>query len=213
MSIYYQNNGIRTQIGGGISQTTLDRIESLETKISSIEPQLEILAGLLQGKLDADKVTNATTVTQPGYAADARQLNPAVGGSLASQIKNLNGVYVVPKYLVSDILFSGSNSHRWEDIDPFSYVLPQRSVVIMTADFSYSANGDGWIEVFVSGSYYRFNQKGTENTRIQLSRSFISDANTKMAISIGIPVGAQITIHGSPDVRYSHVEYVVFPLE
>ena len=75
-----RNQGINPW-GGGTSQSVLDRIKDLENKYES-------LAQALTGKLDASKVTGATTVTEIGYAADARQLNPAVAGSLAGKVKN-----------------------------------------------------------------------------------------------------------------------------
>ena len=70
-------------MGGGTSQPVLDRIKDLENKYES-------LAQALTGKLDASKVTGATTVTEIGYAADARQLNPAVAGSLSNELENVN---------------------------------------------------------------------------------------------------------------------------
>lgn len=69
-------------MGGGTSQPVLDRIRDLENKYES-------LAQALPGKLDASKVTSSTTVTEMGYAADARQLNPAVAGSLAGQVQSI----------------------------------------------------------------------------------------------------------------------------
>lgn len=41
---------------------------------------------MLQGKLDASKVTNSTTITEQGYATDARQANPVFDWSLAGKI-------------------------------------------------------------------------------------------------------------------------------
>lgn len=67
-------------MGGGITQPVIDRITELEKKVNQIN-------NALPGKLDASKVTNSTTVTEQGYAADARQLNPAVGGSLANSLQ------------------------------------------------------------------------------------------------------------------------------
>ena len=68
--------------GGGITQSTIDRIEALEN-------QYKTMIRLLSDKLDASKVTNAATVTEPGWAADARQANPSIEGSLASIVKNI----------------------------------------------------------------------------------------------------------------------------
>lgn len=77
-----QQNGALTQIGGGITQSVLDRITDLENR-------LENVTNMLQGKLDKNKVKNSTTITEPGYATDARQLNPAVDGSLAGKVESL----------------------------------------------------------------------------------------------------------------------------
>lgn len=75
-----QQNGALTQIGGGITQSVLDRITDLENR-------LENVTNMLQGKLDASKVTSSTSVTEEGYAMDARQANQAVDGSLANKIE------------------------------------------------------------------------------------------------------------------------------
>ena len=164
----------------------------------------------MTGKLDASKVTSSTTVTEMGYAADARQLNPAVAGSLAEKIKKLNGVYTLSKALKIDEVYTES---QWTEIKPFSYTLPKRSAVIMSATFSYLADWDGVLDMFVANSYYRFQHKSGEDARVQMSRSFIADANFKMDCAVGARGGHRLTIRGSDDQRYSRVEYTVFPLE
>lgn len=73
--------------GGGIaSAEMLAMLAALEERTGRIED-------VLGGKLDADKVTVNTAITQGGYAADARQLNPTIEGTLAhSVVGMLNNV-------------------------------------------------------------------------------------------------------------------------
>ena len=164
----------------------------------------------MQGKLDADKVTNATTVTQPGYAADARQLNPAVDGSLAERITSLNGAYFVPKPLTENFV---CRENRWTAIDPFTYVVPNKSIVFMSVDFSYTQNRDARLELFLANSFYSVDHLNMKDTRVQESRAFIAGRGQSLEVHVGSVNTHVTTILGNADTRYSHVDYVVIPIE
>lgn len=55
----------------------------------------------LAGKLDAGKVTQSGSVTQPGYAVDARQMNAAVEGTMAYELGKLKNPYSVENIVVT----------------------------------------------------------------------------------------------------------------
>ena len=81
MGVYIQQNGTRKPIGGG-SQELITKVAVLEQIVNGLETALA-------GKLGIGKVTQSTAVTEAGYAADARQLNPAVSGSLANCVQSM----------------------------------------------------------------------------------------------------------------------------
>lgn len=85
----------------------------------------------LGGKLDADKVTVNTAITQGGYAADARQLNPTIGGTLAHSVVGLlnriGNIYV--DTYVTDVR------------DSFYVPLPIKTTEVLQAIF-FAFNGD-----------------------------------------------------------------------
>ena len=103
-------------MGGGITQSVLDRIKALEIKYESINQ-------IAQNKLDLDKVVNTPTITQPGYAADARQLNPAEEGSLANQLLSIkNGLGSLLK--IDTVWLNGTPTNlavKHESNDRFNY--------------------------------------------------------------------------------------------
>ena len=94
MEAYIQQNGAREPIGGG-SQELLERVVALEETVQG-------LSAALAGKLGTEKVTQSTAVTEAGYAADARQLNPAVGGSLADRVENTTNRLLWKKLSLSE---------------------------------------------------------------------------------------------------------------
>lgn len=62
--------------GGGTSLELISRISALEDRVNNLASQ----------KLDVSNVVQGTSVTEAGYAADARQMNPAISGSLAGKV-------------------------------------------------------------------------------------------------------------------------------
>ena len=74
MEIYIQGNRKPVPAGGAA--------KALDSRVTALE-------GKIQEKLDSAKVTDSTAVTQAGYAADARQLNPAVPGTAMHMLSGL----------------------------------------------------------------------------------------------------------------------------
>lgn len=68
---------------GGAGQAVLNRIAALESGLASVRRSLA-------GKLDLNNVTQGTAVTEPGWAADARELNAAFAGTLANRAQGLS---------------------------------------------------------------------------------------------------------------------------
>lgn len=68
-------------VGGG-NQELISKVEALEQSIQGLRTELA-------GKLDIGNVTQSTGVTEAGYAADARQLNAHVPGSVMNLICGL----------------------------------------------------------------------------------------------------------------------------
>lgn len=64
--------------GGGI----LERIEKIEEKIKQMNVEMF-------EKLPINNVTNKTDITEDGYAADARQLNPALPETLSAKLQDI----------------------------------------------------------------------------------------------------------------------------
>lgn len=51
-----------------------------------MESEIAGLKAELNGRLDVNRVTQGTSITEAGWAVDARQMNPEVDGSLANQL-------------------------------------------------------------------------------------------------------------------------------
>ena len=73
------NRMARESQSGGGSQELLASVAALGQTVQG-------LSALLEEKLDIAKVTQSTVVTEAGYAADARQLNAELPGTLAYSI-------------------------------------------------------------------------------------------------------------------------------
>lgn len=69
---------------GGAGQAVLNRIAALESELAGLKAELN-------GRLDANRVTQGTSVTESGWAADARQMNPAYPGSIAEKVEGNAG--------------------------------------------------------------------------------------------------------------------------
>lgn len=70
-------------MGGGTSLEVLTRLALLENAVQNLNQTLS-------EKLGIDKVVQSTSVTESGYAVDARELNASVTGTIANLIQNLN---------------------------------------------------------------------------------------------------------------------------
>lgn len=161
-------------------------------------------------KLDAGKVTQSTDVTGPGWAADARQLNPANAGSLAQRAASLNGAYFVSKPLTENFV---CREQKWTPISPFTYVVPQRSIVFMSITFSYTQNRDARLDMFIANSYYAVDHLNMKDTRVQVSLALVAGKGRSLEVHVGSVDTHITTIIGNQDERFSHVDYVVVPVE
>ena len=188
-----------SQSGGGNS--------GLSSRIAALESRLDEMQA---AKLDAGRVTQSVAVTEAGYAADARQLNPANAGSLAAQVASLNGAYMVTKALLEDFV---CKENKWTQIQPFTYVVPQKSVVFMTVTFAYTQNRDARLDLFLANSFYSVEHLNMKDTRVQESRAFIAGRGQSLEVHVGSVDTHVTTILGSADTRYSHVDYLVVPVE
>lgn len=68
---------------GGANQSIIERVEHLESTVST-------LADSIKQKLDTSRVTQLKSVTQPGYAVDARELNASLSGTVANEMERMN---------------------------------------------------------------------------------------------------------------------------
>lgn len=101
--IYQQKGGSLTKISlGGASADLLKRIENIESEIQSISAQLPLM-------LPSDHVTDNGSVTEPGWALDARQNNSSLDGSLANLIKRLE---TKAEYILRALSPSGYGSYN-----------------------------------------------------------------------------------------------------
>lgn len=94
MKIYIQRNSAAELIGGGESKTLLERMAALESGLAGLKTEL-------QGKLNMDRVTQSTSVTEAGYVVDARELNASIGGTLASRVDAMGSEMAVRPRLAS----------------------------------------------------------------------------------------------------------------
>lgn len=86
--------------GGGTSLELIERISALEDRVNNLSSQ----------KLDASNVVQGTSVTEAGYATDARQMNPTINGSLAGKVRAVeDAVFSVNESLSGRIDSVGSD--------------------------------------------------------------------------------------------------------
>ena len=100
MSLYYQNNGQAIQIGGGINQSVLDRIDALEQREQALKTELQEakseLRSLKEQKAGTNlyglaKISGDSTVTiDEGLVLSAKEKNASVSGTLANQISQVS---------------------------------------------------------------------------------------------------------------------------
>lgn len=85
----------------------------------------ERIAALEIGKLDADRVTDSESVTVPGWAADARQLNASISGTMAEKlqkaVQDITARYITAA-LYSDYVWSDYG--LWYAVNGFAFILP-----------------------------------------------------------------------------------------
>ena len=93
MKIYIQRNSAAELIGGE-SKTLLEHMAALESGLAGLKTEL-------QGKLNMDRVTQSTSVTEAGYVVDARELNASIGGTLASRVDAMGSEMAVRPRLAS----------------------------------------------------------------------------------------------------------------
>lgn len=72
-----------SQSGGGSQE--------LSARVGALEQAVQGLSAMLAEKLGIGNVTQSTAVTEAGYAADARQLNAALPGTLAHSVGQAQG--------------------------------------------------------------------------------------------------------------------------
>ena len=94
MAIFYQNHGQAFQIrGGGITQSTLDRITELESTVESLSAALHNIIGSKATETDYGlaRISESTAVTETGsgLVLSAKEKNPSIDGTLAREIKEL----------------------------------------------------------------------------------------------------------------------------
>lgn len=82
MGIYIQRNGTAEKIPGGADRDLRKQVEDLKAEMKSLRSELS-------RKMDAARVTQSTSITQAGYAVDARQLNAAMDGTVAASVSKL----------------------------------------------------------------------------------------------------------------------------
>lgn len=96
---------------GGVTTTLLNRITALELKHEDMQSNLtdfesrvfglsSRFTGLeteVNGKLGKERITQSRTVTEPGWAVDARELNAAFTGTIANQIQGMENLLNVKK--------------------------------------------------------------------------------------------------------------------
>ena len=70
---------------GGVNNGILERIEAVESEIPDIKSQMAL-------KLPADRVTDSASITEPGWALDAREKNGALEGTLAGRIEEISNL-------------------------------------------------------------------------------------------------------------------------
>ena len=92
--------------------------EALNHIMSMLENDIYATKSELDKKLDATKVVNSNTVTEEGYALDARQANPNVSGSLAFKVNDTYTKAETDKKLAdkadsSDIANADTNSAKF----------------------------------------------------------------------------------------------------
>lgn len=96
MGMYYQNHGIAKQFGGGINQSVLDRIDSLESESQSLKTELDQTRRELQELKSAratqntyglSKISGSSSVTtDDGLVLSTKEKNASISGTLANQI-------------------------------------------------------------------------------------------------------------------------------
>lgn len=102
--------GIAVQKGGDAADL-LARIEADIARLESLRATL--VQGLasanaeIEKRVASDRVTQSHGVTQPGWAADARELNPANGGTMGACVKSntdriLDLFSMIERYTLSD---------------------------------------------------------------------------------------------------------------
>ena len=101
MSIYLQNRGKAIQIGGGINQSVLDRIDALEQREQALKTELQEakseLRSLKEQKAGTNlyglaKISGDSTVTiDEGLVLSAKEKNASVPGSIASGVESIRG--------------------------------------------------------------------------------------------------------------------------
>ena len=78
----YNGTGQRKKFRGGADWGLYKQVEDLKAEMESLRSELS-------RKMDADRVTQSTSITQAGYAVDARQLNAAMDGTVAASVSKL----------------------------------------------------------------------------------------------------------------------------
>ena len=150
MEIYCQKSGELKKLSmGGVNKEIVDRIANAEKRIDVIENK-----NATENEYGLAKICRLSTVTEDnGLVLGAREKNPAVSGTLANKLANLNGAYRVRKTHTQEIVYSAA-SFTWQAISDFSYTVPQRSIVIMTVGFVLSQSATTNLEVFVKDSFF-----------------------------------------------------------
>lgn len=161
------------------------------------------------GMVELCSLTDVTNST--GKALPVTEKNPAISGTLANKLANLNGAYTVRKLHTQDAVYSAAD---WTIVPDFSYTVPQKSIVIMTIGFTFSQAATTNLEVFILGSFFATDvYSANVHARFERCATFILERNQKIDVVVGVKPDAAITIYGSSDERIVRADYLVIPLE
>lgn len=125
MGIYIHQNNTAVPVGGAE--------RDLSARVAELESRVAELAAALAQKLDAGRVTQEATITQAGYAADARELNPANNGSLAHEVSKIRDALGGKGYLRlwRGVAYSGETVSYQADLGTVNY---RRIVLLLHKD-------------------------------------------------------------------------------
>ena len=136
------------QVRGGVNQDILNRVSALEG-----------------GKLDSNRVTRSSAVTEPGFAVDARELNAGMEGTLANRMLLMDDR--LDGYGPGKIRFLGVQHIKDSEIGNVAakYSVPDRCTYMFT---QYPQNDSDYIHegasYFVIGMEYGNHRYGSQYT-------------------------------------------------